>query len=118
MVDFYTQRQVLLGAADSSLTGGLYWSGDNFITNVSWQTSTASASRLTILGSNEEGMRDRSLVSTASPNVPQNGWEILMVLTAQGISTITAGPRWITAFRDGISVSASSNATVTIAGRV
>lgn len=110
-------RHVALGAADSSLTGAAWFTGDFRQLTVSIRSSTASASRYTFIGTNDDGFA--AVLGTPLQTVPSGGWSILTTVTAQGLYTFdpTAGFRWINVFRDTISVSASSNVTVTFAGR-
>lgn len=115
MADFFTKQRVVLGASNSSLTSDPYYTGDFWQLSVSWQTSTTSASRLTLLGTNDDGM------AVALPAVVGSGtsgaWSLVTALTQSGIYSVTPGLRFVAALRDPISVSASSNVTVTIFGR-
>lgn len=110
-------RHVALGSQNSNLTGAPYLVADLRQLTVSIQTSTASASRFTIIGTNDDGLQ--SALGTPSQTVPAAGWSIVTVLTQQGISVFDPAPgfRWINAFRDGFAVSAVSNASITFAGR-
>lgn len=110
-------RQANLGADTSNLTGVPWLVADYRLLTVSIESSTASASRYTIVGSNDDGLSGTSL-RAASALTQQNGWSIVTVVTAPGVyGFATTGFRWINAFRDAFSVSASSNATVTFEGR-
>lgn len=114
-MSFPNMRHVALGAANSDRTGAIWYTGDFNEISVSIQSSTASASRYTIVGTNADGFQ--SALGTPSPTVPSGGWSILTTLVSEGMYTVAPGARWITAYRDNVSVSASSNVTVTFAGR-
>ncbi len=112
---FITGRQVNLGAANSNLTGSPWFVGDAAQISVSIQSSTGSASRYTILGSNDDGLT--AALGTPSQTVPANGWSIVTALTAQGLYSITPGFRWINSCRTVIDTSATSNVTITFVTR-
>jgi hypothetical protein len=112
----YTGYQVNLGGANSNLTGNPYFVGDAATISISIQSSTGSASRYTILGSNGDGFQ--SALGTPSQTAPAGGWSILTALTAQGAYTLDAGVRWITSVRTVIDTSAASNVTITFAQKV
>ena len=114
-MSFPNRQHVALGAANSNLTGAIWYTGDFNEISVSIQSSTASASRYTIIGTNADGFQ--SALGTPSQTVPAGGWSILTTLLGEGMYTVAPGARWITAFRDTISVSANSNVTMTFAGR-
>lgn len=104
----YTRRYDLLGSADSAFTSRAIMVADFRDMSLSIQSSTASASNITVQGSNAEGF------ATAIANAT---WSNLTVIATQGIQTIDPGIRWIRAIRDGIAVSAASNTTVTLQGK-
>lgn len=108
------RRHVALGADSSSETGAVWYAGEFDKLTVSIQSSTGSASRYTVVGTNQDGLQ--AALTTPSRLVPANNWSIVTVITAQGIYTIDPGIRWLNVIRDGISVSAASNATVTFTG--
>lgn len=112
----YSQYQVNLGAANSNLTGSAWYVGDAATITVSIQSSTGSASRYTILGSNADGFT--AALGTPSQTVPAGGWSIVTALTAQGVYTIDPGLRWLTSVRTVIDTSASSNVTIIFAQKV
>lgn len=104
----------MLGADTSNLTSDASVSirvSDAFAISLSIQSSTGSASRYTIVASNQDeqtsGYSNPQLQTT-----PWGTWSIITTITAQGIYSITPGFRWIAAFRDAVSVSASSNVTM------
>ena len=107
---------VALGAANSNLTGAAWLVADFWQLTVSIQSSTGSASRYTVIGTNADGLR--SALGTPSQTVPSAGWSIVTAITAQGLYGFDVlGYRWVSVFRDSISVSASSNVTMTFAAR-
>lgn len=112
-----TYRHVALGANTSDRTGAPYFVGDLRQLTISIVSSTGSASRYTVVGTNDDGLR--SALGTPSPLVPSGGWSIATVLTGQGLYAFdpTVGFRWINVYRDAVSVSAASNCTITLAGR-
>ena len=91
--------------------------GDLRQLTISIRSSTGSASRYTFVGSNEDGFQ--AALSTPSPTIPNGNWSIVTVLTAQGLYAFDpmVGFRWLNCYRDSISVSASSNCTIVLAGR-
>lgn len=111
-------RHVLLGANTSSVTGTPWYVGDLRQLTISIQTSTASASRFTFVGTNDDGFQ--APLGTPSMLVPSGNWSIVTVLTSQGLVIFDPAPgfRWINGFRPDFGVSASSNVTVTLAGRM
>lgn len=111
-----TRTHTALGANTSDRTGAPFCVADFHYLTVSVESSTASASRYTIVGSNQDGFQ-RAL-TTPSPTVPQNGWSIVTALTTQGIYGFDVlGFRWVNVYRDAISVSAASNASIILAAR-
>jgi hypothetical protein len=99
----YSKEQVLLGAAsDSSGTSPSIFVGDVRLLSVSIQTSTASASNVSISLSNDDGFR-----------AAVQHWSVVTVLPNQGIFTIDPGARWLKAERANIAMgSTASNATI------
>lgn len=112
----YTGRQISLGAANSNLTGTPYFVGDAATISVSIVSSTGSASRYTILGTNDDGLQ--SALGTPSQTVPAGGWSIVTALTAQGVYTIDSGLRWLNSVRTVIDTSANSNVSIIFAIKV
>lgn len=111
----YSQRVLpLLGADTSNLTSDMSvpaYTGDAFTISLSIQSSTGSASRYTIVASNQ----DENYSTYSNPQLqtaPSGTWSIITTITSQGIYSITPGFRWLAAFRDGNSVSAASNVTM------
>lgn len=103
----YSRNEVLLGAANSNFTSPAYLIGDFRQASLSWQTSTGSASVLTVQLSNADGFTSA---------IPEAAWSTGTLLTSQGMQTIDPGVKWLRVIRDSIQVSASSNATVTLFG--
>lgn len=112
----YTQFQTNLGAANSNLTGQPWFVGDAATLTVSIQSSTGSASRYTILGSNADGFQ--TALGTPSQTVPAGGWSFITAITSQGLYTIDPGFRWINSVRTVIDTSATSNVTITFTQKV
>ncbi len=111
----YSGNHITLGAADSALTGSTWFVGDFRQMSLSIHSSTASASRYTVVGSNLDGFN--TALGNASPTASNESWSIVTTVTSQGIFTIDPGFRWISAFRDNVSVSATSNTTIIFNGR-
>ncbi len=108
-------RHVMLGAANSNLTGAPWFVGDFGFLTVSVQSSAATASRLTIVGTNADGFQ--SALGAPSHASIQNEWSIVTVLTAPGIYGFSVlGNRWLNAFRNTHDA-VTSPVTVTFAGR-
>jgi hypothetical protein len=98
----HTKGQVLLGvASDSSGSSPDIFVGDCRLLSVSIQTSTGSASNVTIALSNDGGF-------TAGIGFRS----VVTVLPNQGIYAIDPGARWIRAERAAIGISTTSNVTV------
>jgi hypothetical protein len=91
----YSKIKVLLGSGSSGT------SPDSQALSVSIQSSTGSASNVTIALSNDNGF--------TSSIVFRSG---VTVLPAQGIFSIDPGARWLRAERANIALSAASNTTV------
>ncbi len=109
-------RHPILGADTSNLTGRPWFVGDFHYLTVSIQSSTASSSRYTIVATNDDGLQ--SALGIPSQTVPANGWSIVSAIVNQGIYGFDVlGFRWVNMFRDGFSVSATSNVTIALAAR-
>ena len=116
----YTRNQINLGAADSGTTGSPWFVGDFANLTVSIATSSTSASRFTIMGSNLDGFNSTLSISGGFGSYLGSGlgWSHITVITSQGLYTIDPGFRWINALRsDFNSGSASSNATIIFEGK-
>ena len=109
----YTVRQVVFGADTSNLTGTDYFVGDLRQITLSLETSTGSASRFTVVGTNSDGFS--AGLPTKSQTV-SGAWSVITTVLGAGQFTVDAGFRWINAFRPNFAVSASSNATLILAG--
>lgn len=105
-----------LGANTSNLTGAAWFTGDFRQMTISIQSASNSASRYTVIGTNDDGLR--AALNTPSQNVPANGWSIVTVITSQGLYAFDPYPgfRWMNVFRDASSLGAS-NVTVRLTGR-
>ena len=99
----HSRDKVLLGnASGSSGTSPNIFVGDCRLLTVSIQTSTGSASNVTVSLSNSDGFRDSTLV-----------YSVVTVIPQQGIFTIDPGARWLRAERANIAMgSTASHATV------
>jgi hypothetical protein len=109
-------RHVALGADTSNLTGAPWLVQDFARLSVSVQTSAATASAVTLIGTNDDGLQ--SALGTPSHATQQNGWSIITALTGPGIWNFDPGAlgfRWINAFRNTYDAN-TSKITVTIAG--
>lgn len=98
----YAKQQILLGS-DSSGTSPHIFVGDSRLLSVSIQTSTGSASNITISLSNDHGF-----------NGAVGFWSVATVLPNAGIFSVDPGARWLRAERANIAISAASVATVTL----
>lgn len=108
--------QVNLGANTSSQTGNPFYVGDLRQITVSVTTGAAAASRISIIGSNADGLQ--STLSSANPTVATNLWSHITQLLVPGIFTIDPGFRWVNAIRaTSESGQTASNVTVIFAGR-
>lgn len=104
----YTQRHDMLGSASNATTSAAVLTADYRDMSLSIQTSTASASNVTVQGSNAEGF---------AVAIPEASWSVLTVIPAAGVQTVDPGIRWMRVVRDTIAVSAASNTTVTLQGK-
>jgi hypothetical protein len=108
-------RQVNLGANTSSETGNPWYVGDYKQLTISVATGSAQASRVTIVGSNDDGFS--STLSSANRLVNTNQWSIVTTIVVPGLYTIDPGFRWVNAIRDtAFSGQTASNLTVIFAG--
>lgn len=87
------------GSADSStVTSNAIWCGDANTLSVSIASVAAVASNWTIQGSNADG---------AAAAITEGEWSNISVIAAQGIYSLTAGPRWIRTLRPAVNSLAS-----------
>lgn len=98
----YTRSQVILDSSSSG-TGTAYWTGDARILTLSVQSSTASASRFTINGSNADGFKEA---------IPEASWSVLTTITTRGVFTVDPGCRWIRAEQPNFALSGTSAVTI------
>ncbi|HTD69889.1 MAG TPA: hypothetical protein VK647_05510 [Gemmatimonadales bacterium] len=90
----YTHSLVLLDSASansSTRTSNPLLVADATTISASWTTNTASASSLTIQGSNEDGASG-----------PIGLWSTVSVVAAAGIFTVTPGARWLRFIRPAV----------------
>jgi hypothetical protein len=111
------QPHTMLGNANSNLTGESALIADYRQLSISVQTSNASASRITFIGTNADGLATAYGTPT-SQLVPTAGWSIITTITLQGMYVLDTGFRHINCFRPDFSASATSNVTVILQGRV
>ena len=100
----FTRPQVILDS-NSSGTGLPHFVGDARLLTLSIQTSTASASRFTISGSNADGLQAA---------IPDASWSVMTTLLNAGIYTIDPGARWVRAEQANFQLSATSACTLTL----
>lgn len=106
----WTRNKVLLGAAHSGSTA-TYLVADFDALTLSWRTgSNASASRLTVYGSNADGFK------SALPAAAQ--WSVITAVAAQGIFAVDNGFKWMMVVRADFGISGSSCNTVELLGQV
>ena len=98
----YNTDKVLLGSGSSGSSPSIFV-GDARLLSLSVQTSTGSASNVTVRLSNADGFAEA---------IPAASWSAVTVLDADGIFTIDPGARWLMAERANIAISAASNTTV------
>jgi hypothetical protein len=103
----YCKPKVLLGLAahtsGSSGSSPSIFVGDCRLLSVSVQTSTASASNITISLSNNHGLNSEDSLLV---------WSTVTVIPNRGIFTVDPGARWLRAERANIGISSTSNVTV------
>lgn len=102
-----------LDVATSNLTGRPWLIADFRQLAVSIETQTNSASRYTVIGTNDHGLNEA--LGTPSQTIPNDGWSILTTIVAQGIYTFDPMPgfRWLNVFRPS-----ASSATITFQARM
>lgn len=111
------QPHTMLGNANSNLTGAELLLADYRQVSISIQTaSNASASRITFIGTNADGLTT-AFGTPTSQTVPTAGWSLITTITTQGMYVLDTGFRWINAFRPDFAVSSTSNVTVILQGR-
>jgi hypothetical protein len=96
----YTKHKVLLGSGSSGTSPDVFV-GDCRLLSLSIQTSTGSASNVSVALSNDDGF-------AAAIGFRSN----VTILPNQGIYAIDPGARWIRAERAAIGISSTSNVTV------
>jgi hypothetical protein len=100
----HTRDEIIL-TSSSSGTGLATWVGDARLITLSIRSSTASASRYTISGSNDNGFQAA---------IAEGSWSNMTTIVSQGIYTIDPGVRWIRAEQPVFSLSATSANTMII----
>lgn len=108
-----SRHHIALGVANSDLTGVPWLVADFRSLSVSIQSQTNAASRFTLIGSNDDGLR--SPLGTPLQTGPSEGWSTITGITGQGLYNFDPGAlgfRWINVFRPS-----ASSATVTFQGR-
>jgi hypothetical protein len=98
----HSRDKVLLGSGSSGTSPHIFV-GDCRLLSVSVQSSTGSASNVTISLSNDNGF-----------NAAVARWSVVTVLPSQGIFSVDPGTRWLRAERANIATSAASNTTVVL----
>ena len=106
-------RHVALDVTDSALTGLPWMIADYGQICISIETQTTTASRFTVIGTNDDGLR--SALGVPSQTIPNDGWSIVTTITAQGLIAFDPGAlgfRWLNIFRPS-----ASSATITYQAR-
>lgn len=98
----------MLSLANSLFTSNPVCIADYRDMALSIQTSTGSASNITVQLCNVDGF---------TATIPEGAWSNVTVIGTAGLQTIDPGPRWMRVIRDGIAVSAASNTTVSLQGK-
>jgi hypothetical protein len=103
----HSKQQILLGRdSNSSGTSPSIFVGDCRLLSVSVQTSTGSASNITISLSNDDGFQESIAF-----------WSAVTTLPARGIYTIDPGFRWLRAERANIAMGSSASNTTVLLNR-
>src|SRR6185436_11889071 len=98
---YQTSTLTLLGVDSSNISshGSVNaFVGDAFAISISITSSSQSASRWTVMGSNADGMQ-APLVYPTVASVGSGEWSIITTILSQGIYAITPGFRWLDVFR-------------------
>ena len=106
MPNSFAQRFVAIGASNSTTTSPPYWVGDANTLSLSIQSSTASSSRYTIQGSNDDGF--------GAP-LDAAAWSLVTAIvdpvSMPAIFTISAGARWLRAWVNPVSINDPAGST-------
>ena len=103
-------RHVVFDPSTSVSTGAPWLAADAAQITLSIQTAKPAASRFTVIGTNDDGLREA--LGTPLHTVDAGGWSIVTVLTGPGLYNIAAGLRWLNVFR-----ASGSTDTATFQGR-
>lgn len=103
-------RAVILDPTTSNLTGQPCYVGDLRQISLSVTTQTNSASRFTVIATNDDGFQ--SALGTPLQTAPSGNWSIITTITSDGVFVLDPGFRWMNAFRPS-----ASSVTITITGR-
>ena len=103
-------RHVVFDPSTSVSTGSPWLAADAAQITLSIQTAVPAASRFTVIGTNDDGLR--TALGTPLHTVDAGGWSIVTVLTAPGLYNIAPGLRWLNVFR-----ASGSTDTATFHGR-
>ena len=103
-------RHVVFDPNTSASTGSQWLAADARQITLSIQTAVPAASRFTVIGTNDDGLR--TALGTPLHTVDSGGWSIVTVVTAPGLYNIAAGLRWLNVFR-----ASGSTDTATFHGR-
>ena len=99
----HSKHKYVLGSRNSDTASSDIFVGDVRLLSLSVQTSTGSASNVTVSLSDSNGFDGQSIV-----------YSTVTVLPNAGIFSIDPGARWMQVQRAGIGVSALSNVTVNL----
>ena len=108
-----SKHKVILGVANSDLTGAPQLVQDLRQICLSIETQTGTASRFTVIGSNDNGLQ--SALGTPLQIDDTDGWSIVTTITARGLVAFDPGAlgfRWLNVFRPS-----ASSATIIMTGR-
>lgn len=79
------------GLAESVVSSNTFWFGDASMVDFSITTSSATASRWTLMG--YEATLGAGFTS-ALPTVDANNWQVVKVFTTQGFASLDTIPSW------------------------
>ena len=74
------------GIAESAVTSNVFLTVDAVMVNFSWITSSATASTLTLQGTESDGL---------NAALPESEWQNMRAVTALGYYSMTTIPRWL-----------------------
>ena len=102
------------GLAESVITSATMFLGDAAMITGSWTTSSATASRLTLVG--YEGSDHLTGFTSSLPGPVADGWNVIKVQTATGYFSLDTLPSWGRFLRNPSASSATLYVSIHVGG--